>query len=137
MIHRVLRIGSWTVDFLFATRNYDIDGVLACLRDAGAPDWVLDDALDLMENCDYNCGFTYSRNRLSYANPRRHRAVMLIGPTTSGEQFLNTLAHEVRHLADAVANSYGVPLDSEPPAYMTGDTIMALADVICELGCRK
>lgn len=137
MIHRVLRIGSWTVDFLFATRNYDIDGVLACLRDAGAPDWVLDDALNLMENCDYNCGFTYSRNRLSYANPRRHRAVMLIGPTTSGEQFLNTLAHEVRHLADAVAHSYGVPLDSEPPAYMTGDTIMALADVICELGCRK
>jgi len=128
MIHRVLDIGRWVVDFLFVTKRYDIDGVLACLVDAGAPESVLDQAEDLMLSCDYNCGFTY-------ANKRRRRAVVLIGPTTSGSEFLDTFVHEVRHLADAIALSLGVPLNSEKPAYISGDTARELAEVICLLGC--
>ena len=128
MIHRVLDIGRWVVDFLFATKRYDIDGVLACLYDAGAPESVLDQAEDLMLSCEYNCGFTYS-------NKRKRRAVVLIGPTTSGGEFLDTFVHEVRHLADAIASSLGVPLDSEKPAYISGDTARALAEVVCLLGC--
>ena len=34
------------------------------------------------------------------------------------------------------AKSLGVPLDSERQAYISGDTAKALAEVICELGCR-
>ena len=129
MIHRVLSIGRWVVDFLFATKRYDIDGVLACLYDAYAPYEIMEQAEDLMLSCEYNCGFTYT-------NQHKRRAVVLIGPTTSGEEFINTLVHEVRHLADAIAKSLGVPLDSERPAYISGDTAKALAEVICELGCR-
>lgn len=129
MIHRVIALGRWAVDFLFATKRYDIDGVLACLYDAHAPDYIMEQAEDLMLSCDCNCGFTYT-------NQSKRRAVVLIGPTTSGEEFLNTLVHEVRHLADAIAKSLGVPLDSERPAYISGDTAKALAEVICELGCR-
>ena len=129
MIHRVLAIGRWTVDFLFATKRYDIDGVLGCLYDAHAPDYILEQAEDLMLSCEYNCGFTYT-------NQNKRRAVVLIGPTTSGDEFQNTLVHEIRHLADAIAKSLGVPLDSERPAYISGNTAKALAEVICELGCR-
>lgn len=129
MIHRVLAIGRWTVDFLFATKRYDIDGVLACLYDAYAPDYIMEQAEDLMLSCDYNCGFTYT-------NQNKRRAVVLIGPTTSGAEFQDTFVHEVRHLADSIARSLGVPLDSERPAYVSGDTARALAEVICELGCR-
>lgn len=129
MIHRVLSIGRWVVDFLFATKRYDVDGVLACLYDAYAPDDIMDQAEDLMLSCEYNCGFTY-------ANQNRRRAVVLIGPTTSGEEFQNTLVHEIRHLADSIAKSLGVPLDSERSAYISGDTAKALAEVICELGCK-
>ena len=129
MIHRVLGIGRWTVDFLFATKRYDIDGVLACLYDAYAPEDIMDQAEELMESCMYNCGFTY-------INQSRRRAVVLIGPTSSGDEFQNTFVHEVRHLADAIAKSLGVPLDSERPAYISGDTAKALTEVICELGCR-
>ena len=129
MLHRVLAIGRWVVDFLFATKRYDVDGVLACLYDAHAPDYIMEQAEELMLSCEYNCGFTYT-------NQNRRRAVVLIGPTTSGEEFQNTIVHEIRHLADAVAKSLGVPLDSERPAYISGDTAKALAEVICELGCR-
>ena len=128
MIHRVLRLNRWSVDFLFATRKYDVEGVLSCLYDAKASSSVMDQAEDLMLSCEYNCGFTYSNEKI-------RRAVVLIGPTTSGEEFLDTFVHEVRHLVDAIAHSLGVPLDSEKPAYLSGDTARALAEVICELGC--
>lgn len=129
MLHRVLSVGRWVVDFLFATKRYDIDGVLACLYDAYAPDEIMEQAEELMLSCRYNCGFTYT-------NQSKRRAVVLIGPTTSGDEFQNTLVHEIRHLADAIAKSLGVPLDSERPAYISGDTAKALTEVICELGCR-
>ena len=129
MIHRVLGIGRWVVDFLFATRSYDVDGVLACLMDAEAPSSVLDEAEDLMLSCKYNCGFTYTNQYI-------RRAVVLIGPTTSGAEFQDSLTHEIRHLADAIAKSLGVRLDSEIPAYISGDSVRALIDVVCEFGCR-
>lgn len=130
MVRRVLKIGHWVVDFLFADRKYDINGVLSCLWDAYAPSDVLYNAEELMLSCKYNCGFTYT-------NPQKKRAVMLIGPTTSGDEFLNTISHEVRHLADGIAKSLGIELDSESPAYLTGDTVKELAEVICRFGCRN
>ena len=130
MIHRVISIGRWVVDFLFATDDYDIDGVLGCLYDVGASDSVMNRAEDLMRSCEYNCGLTYT-------NGYTRRAIVLIGPTTSGDEFINSLVHEVRHLSDAIAEGLGVPLNSERPAYISGDTVRSLAGIICRLGCRK
>lgn len=130
MIHRSLIIGRWTADFLFATDGYDIEGVLACLWDAHAPRDILHQAEDLMLSCSRNCGFTYS-------NPHDRRAVVLIGPTTSGAEFIDTLVHEVHHLAVSIADSLGVDLDGEAPAYLAGDSARALADIVCKLGCRE
>lgn len=61
---------------------------------------------------------------------------MAIGPTTSGAEFQDTLVHEVHHLAVAIAAELGIDLESESPAYIAGDSARALADVVCELGCR-
>lgn len=129
MIHRVLRIGRWVVDFLFATKGYDIDGVLACMRDCRAERENLDLARRKMERGRMNEGLTYT-------NPALFRAVVLVGPTTSGRQFQNTFVHEMRHIVDVIARSAGIETDPEEPAYMSGDTAMELADVVCKLGCR-
>ena len=129
MIRRVLKIGRWVVDFLFAVDEYDIDGVLACLYDAGASDDSLAQAEDLMTSCDYNCGLTYS-------DGYRKRAVVLIGPTTSGKEFQDTFVHEIHHLAVAIASDLGIDLESETPDYLAGDAARDLADVLCELGCN-
>lgn len=136
MIKRTISVGSWVVDFLFATKRYDIDGVLGCLYDAGAPDWVMREAEELMQECDYDCGFTFSKqNEYSFINNKKHRAVVLIGPTSSSAEFLDTLTHEVHHLAVAIAQELGVDLEGESPAYIAGDSVRALAEVVCELGC--
>lgn len=129
MIHRAILVGRWVVDFAFATRGYDIEGVLSCLYDCGATPAIMKQAEDLMKRCDYNCGFTFS-------DPELMRAMVLIGPTTSGAEFIDTLVHEVHHLAVAIASELGIDLESEAPAYLAGDAARELADVICQLGCR-
>ena len=88
------------------------------------------DAISLMEKGGLNTGFTFS-------NPVEHLAVVAIGPTTSGEEFQDTLVHEVHHLAVAIASELGIDLESESPAYIAGDSARALADVVCKLGCRR
>lgn len=128
MIYRFLNIGRWSVDFLFSTGGYDISGVLACLMNAHAPGRILRQAEDLMASCEYNCGFTFS-------NPERRRAVVMIGPSSSGSEFIDTLVHEVHHLAVTIASELGIDLESETPAYLAGDSARALAEVVCELGC--
>lgn len=128
-IHRVLAIGRWVVDFIFATKRYDVDGILSCLYDAGAPRWVMENAGELMSEGKYNTGFTYT-------NPEIHRAVVVVGPTTSGAEYIDTLVHEIHHLAVAIASELGIDLESESPAYLAGDSARALAEVVCELGCE-
>ena len=128
-IHRVLKIGRWVVDFIFATKYYDVDGILSCLYDAGAPRWVMENAGEMMSEGKYNTGFTYT-------NPAIHRAVVVVGPTTSGAEFTNTFTHEIHHLAVAIASELGIDLESETPAYLAGDSAKALAEVVCELGCE-
>lgn len=128
MLHRVLGIGHWVIDFLFAKDRYDEDGVLACLYEIDTPYEKMQRAVRIMESKRYNRGFTY-------ANPELRRAVVVIGPTTSGKQFVNSFVHEVRHVADAIAESIGYNLGDEGPAYLSGDAAMELADVVCRLGC--
>lgn len=69
------------------------------------------------------------------SNPMNHEAAIVIGPTTSGAEFVDTLVHEVHHLAVAIASSLGIDIESETPAYISGDSARELADVICRMGC--
>ena len=130
MVHRVLKIGRWGADFLFAVDGYDEEGVLACLYDIDAPYDVMMRANRIMESGRKNRGFTYT-------NPELRRAVVVIGPTTSGKQFVNTVSHEIYPLSAAIAESLGLDLAGESPAYLTGDTMQELIRVICEFGCDR
>ena len=128
MIHRVLKIGRWVVDFLFAKLDYDDEGVLACLYEIDADYDVLRQVNRIMDSDKLNCGFTF-------ANPDLRRAVVVIGPSSSSKEFLNTTVHEIHHLAVAIADSLGYDLEGETPAYLAGDSALALAETVCELGC--
>lgn len=130
MIREVLKIGRWVVDFIFAYDGYDDEAVLGCLYDIDAPIDVMQRANRIMESKAYNRGFTFS-------NAELRRAVVVVGPTTSGKQFQNTFAHEIDHLSEQIAEYYGIRNNPEGKAYITGDTTMALAGIICKLGCDK
>lgn len=130
MIKRSLIIGEWVVDFLFAKLDYDDEGVLACLYSIDADYDIMRKVNKIMDSGKLNCGFTF-------ANPDLKRAVVVVGPTSSSNEFVNTFAHEIHHLAVAIADSLGYDLEGETPAYITGDTTMALIETVCELGCSR
>lgn len=128
MEQRNLKIGRWKVEFYFAVEGYDADVLLDRMFDFGAGAHSMRQAMELMESDKLNTGFTFS-------NPLERVAIIAIGPTSSAEEFLNTMTHEIHHLAVAIASSLGVDLESETPAYLAGDSAMALAELICSLGC--
>lgn len=130
MIQRNLNIGRWHVEFYFCTDGYDIDYLLDRLYFFGASVEKIRRAWDLMENGGMDKGYTFT-------NSFERTAIVVIGPTSSGKQFQNSLSHELRHLVNGIAASLGIPLDSEPPSYLEGDSMMELADVVCRLGCDK
>lgn len=118
------------MEFLFSDDEYDIVDVLYTLYDTNAPTRIINRALDIMNSGKLNTGFTYT-------NPEERLAVVVIGPTSSGKEFINTLVHEIHHVAVAIADSLGIDLESETPAYIAGDSVRDLADLICFLGCDK
>lgn len=128
MRHNTLRIGEWVVDFLFAIDTYDKGLILEYLDEFEAETDVISAIEDLISSKKYNCGFTFSNSNIK-------RALVVTGPVSSSKQFVNTLSHEMHHLAVAIAESLGYDLDSEVPAYVAGDATMALIETICELGC--
>lgn len=128
-MHRVLKIGQWVVDFMFCPERYDISAVVAVLRELSATSAIIEQAIDLMESGDENTGFTYTHDG-------RKRGLVVIGPSSSGSEFLDTFSHEIYHVASAVAESLGKRLDGEGPAYIAGDTARDLLDVVCQLGCK-
>lgn len=130
MEHKNLTIGRWNVDFLFAPDEYDTEEALTYLYYADASDHIMRKAYHILEANQENTGFTFT-------NKDSREAVVVIGPTSSGKEFINTLCHEVYHVAVAIAEGLGVSLSGENPAYITGESMMELAQIICKLGCQE
>lgn len=128
LIHRLIYIGRWRVDFYFGVGDFDPSSVMECLEDMGAPDWVLESSWFKMQPGIMNEGF-------SWPDPRLLRSCIFIGPTTGGSEFLDSFTHELRHLADDIATHLGIDLRGEEVAYITGDTTRDLAEVVYRLGC--
>lgn len=130
MIHRVLYIGRWIVDFLFAEHQYDIEEVLSYLDFVEASDIAVDSAVSLMKEQRPNTGFTFADTEYTYM-------LVVCGPSSSGKEYINTIVHEIHHLAVIISKSLGVDLRSETPAYLAGDSVRALAEVLCHFGCKN
>lgn len=124
MTHRTVHIGGWRVD-VFIEDGYHPDTVLDCLDDMGAPEAVVERAQAMMYDGRPNEAFTYSNGR---------RTCMWIGPTTSPDEFLNSMIHELRHLVDHIAEYHGLD-DTESVGYLSGDAALLLAEDICRHGC--
>ena len=128
MIHRQLYIGSWICDFFFASDSLGRSRILRLLYRYGATDDLLERAGDIIDG-GYDKGFTYTNHVLKHS-------IVVIGPTSSGAEFLDSFVHEVRHLANDIAEELGYDLDAEMPSYLSGDAARELAEDICRLGCR-
>lgn len=128
MIRRRIEIAQWTCDVYISIDGYWIEAITRSFLDCGASDSVIRRIQENMERDDMDSGFTYS-------NPDIRRSVMVIGKTSSGPQFLNSFIHELRHLVDDIAKADGMEMSGEGVAYLSGDTAMTMADIVCRLSC--
>ena len=69
-----------------------------------------------------NKGFTYS-------NTNKHISFVCITDTTSKREFINSIAHEAKHIMENICEEYNIPLKGEPSAYMIGEIVMNMFDV--------
>ena len=129
MIHRTIHIDGWVADCWFSQGDYDAADILFALEDCGAEESIIERVShNMREPYDHNTGFTYS-------NADMRRSVLVVGPTTSGEEFFDSLIHEMLHLASHIAKHYGYAVTEESFAYLIGDIARDLADIACKLSC--
>ena len=130
MIFRRVDTKRWRIVFLFDKERSDIEGVLSLLMDYGAPIDVINSAEDMLYSDELNCGFTYS-------NTQRRICLVWIGPQKNGREWVNTIVHEIFHITMAIAKEKGMFLQGEEPAYLCGEIIREISDIVCHLGCDR
>lgn len=128
MIQRNISINDWEAEIYFCVTHYEESVLEEALRRIGAPMGVIVRMRQIARDDEFNTGFTYS-------SPRLRRSVVVIGKTIKPEEFLDTTVHEVRHLADDVANADGISLSGEDVAYIEGDIARSIFDIIGRFVC--
>lgn len=123
--------GGWKVTCYYAVTHYEVDEILRTLAEAGADDKSLDRAYKNLSSGNLNTGLCYSGNGES---------VLVISCASSPAQFLNSLVHELHHLASHIASALGYDQKGEEACYIAGETAERMYPVankfLCE-HCRK
>lgn len=104
---------KWNVSVYYYTDNYDVDTVLSTMKSLGAREIYLSDARENMEQDKLNTGICYS-------SPSK-QSIIVIAKTSSSAEFMNSLAHEQKHLCSHIEQFYHIDSNSEEAAYLAGN----------------
>lgn len=85
----------------------------------------------------YNAFLGQEDSGFTHTNYNKKLTIVGIGESTSKEEFINTIAHEAKHVQSHICKYYKVDEDSEEAAYLMGYIIMKMynkfKDYICDL----
>lgn len=104
--------GCWGVVICYDLRRLDEYEIRQNLMSVGMRGTRIDEAVDVLLN-EKNTGFCVSV-------PSKRMSVCFIGNTTSEDQFMDTLAHELYHVHNAISEYYAVSPDGEDAAWTMG-----------------
>lgn len=125
------RADGWKITCYYAVTHYEVEEILQTMERAGADDESLERAYDNLSSGNLNTGLCYSGNGES---------VLVISCASSPAQFLNSLVHELHHLASHIASALGYDQKGEDACYLAGETAEKMYKVaskfLCE-HCRK
>ena len=105
---------DWHATIYYAVDSYYADEILEELAWIGCNSKELSKVGAQIRDNVHNTGFTYS-------NFQHRCSIVIIGLTTSAEQFQNTFDHEKGHLAMHVAEASDVDILGEEFQYLTGE----------------
>lgn len=104
---------DWYVTVYYAVDTYYIDEILDNLAHIGCSSKELKNAEKVFRENEYNIGMTYSNFKDRYS-------IVIIGLTSSAEEFQNTFDHEKGHLAMHICEALEIPTFGEEYQYVTG-----------------
>lgn len=124
---------GWYVKVYYAIDFYPMDDIINDLYSVGCDDDTVDDVVKELEKFNYNDGFIHT-------NTFAHRSLIIIGPTSSAEEFLDTWDHEKGHLATHICIAEDLDPLGEEYQYLTGEIGKKMFKVaqmfLCD-ECRK
>lgn len=103
--------GKWGVVFAYDIKEDDLDEIASWLEALGATRKEVRKARRVVMR--WNSGLTFSNDAL-------RMSVMIVSKSTSREQFMNTLSHEIGHLKYDICMYYDVEDGSEEEMYLQG-----------------
>ena len=105
---------DWHVTVYYAVDTYYTDEILEELELIGCSWSELVKAENLLRSNQYNIGITYS-------NFKHKCSIVVIGLTTSAEEFQNTFDHEKGHLAMHISSALKIKPYGEEYQYLKGE----------------
>lgn len=104
---------DWHITIYYAVDTYYTDEILEELEYVGCSTNELARAEYALRNGHYNTGLTYS-------NLKNRYSVVIIGLTTTPEEFQNTFDHEKGHLAMHIGEALDMDIFGEEYQYLSG-----------------
>lgn len=120
---------NWSIKVYYAVDGYYSDEILEELLDYRPTVKEYNSVKDLMENYEYNTGFTFT-------DYHKRKSLIVIGLTTSPEEFQDTFDHEKGHLAVHIAKYYGIDPYEEKFQYLAGEIGKKLFPVAKKFMCK-
>lgn len=124
---------NWIVRTYFAVSCYYADEILGRLQNIGADAEIMRSANRNLRACTLDTGLTYT-------SPWHRETIMVVGLTSSPEEFFNSFLHELKHLEEQIGEAIGIDQKSEEAAYFRGGVARELfpyiSSMLCE-HCRK
>lgn len=105
---------DWNVIVFYNLSSNYLNYVNDILKDMNCPNKEIHNISSLFKHKSYNKGFTFT-------NANIKSSIIIIGKTTSADEFQNTFDHEKGHLAMHICEYCNIEPFSEEYQYLTGD----------------
>jgi hypothetical protein len=120
---------DWSIKVYYAVDAYYTNEILEKLEKYNPTIEEYSSVKSLMENYEYNTGFTFT-------DYRNKQSLMVIGLTTSPSEFQSTFDHEKGHLAIHIAQYYNIDPYSEEFQYLNGSIGKKLFPIAKRFICK-
>lgn len=135
MIRQIIYLEDyyWTVTVYYAVSTYWADAILADLLQIGCHGRDFVRASHSLRAGKLDTGLTFS-------NPKFHESIVVIGLTSSPDEFASSYDHEKGHLARQICQAFNIDPYGEEAQYLAGDIGKKMFPIaknfLCE-HCRK